>query len=175
MKKIRWYYLAAAFVAALLVFGGGIYAWETVREAPVKEEIEAVEGVEEVEVEQKDEDIKVTLELSSVECLQEVITEADNIIETHLGTESTPRYEIINTPCRDLESFQKEILPALHEGARLGNYLEIQQFVSNQAAEHSLEEHGFMVDKDRLYLQARRDENYLYILVPINPDNREEE
>jgi len=169
LKQLKWYYILIAFIVTILILGAGFTYWEKAfNEAPFKEALRAVPAVEEVELEEKDEEVIIVAEVSYHKNLKEVVLDLEQVADEKLKEDYS--LKIVDEPNQDMETFREEVNSALYEGARQGNYREIEEYVYRKTGEYSFDHHHFSVDKNRIYLQAQSDDNYIYILVPINSE-----
>ena len=174
MKKIKWYYTVLAFLATLLIKAAGYTFWEkNFNEAPFKEELEGVEAVDEVNFEERGEKIKIKIAASYHPKLDKMMEELEEISDIHLDKSFIIKLE--DHPNQELTKFKNEINSALYEAARKGNYREIEAYVEQKVEEYPLTHYRFSVNNSWIYVQAEMDEHYLYILVPVEEQERGEE
>ncbi len=173
MKSLKWHYFAIAFVSALLVFGGGFYLWERFKEAPLLEDMENIEGVKEADFQEYSDKVRINLEMDYVTNIYPVIREIDYLVKDRLDKDH--QYSLSENRNGEISHFVEEVKPALHEGARKGNYLEIKDYVEGKSKGYDFDECRFLVDSRRMYLQVKQDDYYAYVIVPLNYDREGEE
>ncbi len=166
MRKLNWYYTVIAFVAALLIIGGGYTYWDKAfNKAPFKEALLEVEAVDEVEVINNGGDTDIVITASYHQNIKQMVNELEQVAEKKLDREYT--LTVIDRPDQELTAFKEEICPALYEGVRRGNYREIEGYLLQKAEEYSFDHYRFAVDNRRIYVQAKSGQHYLYLLVPV--------
>lgn len=169
VKTFKWKVMLTTLFAALIVLSGGYVLYEKyVRETPLKESLEAIAEVEKAEVIRSGKMIHVDIFLSYTGNLPELVQDMEDIMENHTAGEYT--FTVHDKPNAGLSAYKREIMPALFEGARNGNYRSVKESVLAEAKLRDLEESYFSVDHRRIYLQAKDGEHFLYILVSHYPN-----
>jgi len=167
VKKLKWYYGLCAFVVTLLLIGAGYVYYEKIfNEIPFKESLVEVDKVEEVELQDEGDKIKIVVTALYHPDFSEVVKNVGEIAENELDQEFIVMVK--DQPDEKLSSFNDEITPAIYEGVRLGNYREIESYISERAEGYSFDHYRFSVDNRHIYVQAESGDSYLYILVPID-------
>lgn len=169
MHEFRWPIIVATAVLALaLFFGINYYRQRYFKEEPFLETLQQMESIAEASIIRENgvEILEISPSSSYRGPLQELVLE--------IGDLAAKRYKKpLEITVRDrrsatLELFASSVTPDLYEGARLANYRSVADSIKTTAAFYQLEEVLFTVDYDRLYLQARDAEHYLYMIIPLN-------
>jgi hypothetical protein len=136
-------------------------------ENPFLNKLEQMDEVEAAEMEQVlgKTVVTVTPNKNYRGSLRELVAAVEEEAAFHLG--NAVRIEINDRRNRTLQEFNDAALPSLYEGARLGNYRTVQAGIEEMAKDYGLEKVQFSVDYNRIFLQARDGDYYLYLIIPL--------
>jgi hypothetical protein len=169
---LRWPVVLVALVLTVsCIYGVNYWRQQRFIDEPLRESLLNVNGVEDVEInnkKQKNSVTEVSILLQEVEDLSKTYKEIEGILDLAYAQDS---YRIVILDKRDsyLESLYNRIHYALMEGERRGNYNNMNKEVSLLLDnETSLKNYHLRVDQKRIYLQLSSEEKYLYEIIPIN-------
>lgn len=165
MQKFKWKVMLIAFlVSSALFFSGATLYEKYYRENPLEYDLTALEAVESVQINHSRRDVHVDVHLLYTENFPGLIREIEDILTGSMGKEYS--FYVHDNRNEKLESFARELKPALYEGARKGNYRSVNETVISVAGKYAPDEYSFMVDNSFIYLQARDGDYFLYIFIP---------
>ncbi len=173
MHEFRWpIIVTTAILAMALFFGINYYRQRYFQEEPFLETLEQMESIAEASIirENGDDILELTPSSSYHDPLQDLVLEIQDLAAEQY--KKPLEITVKDRRSAALEAFARSVTPDLYEGALLANYRSVADSVHATASIYQLEEVLFTVDFDRLYLQARDGdgEHYLYMIIPLNPD-----
>lgn len=169
MHEFRWPIIVTTTVLALaLFFGINYYRQRYFKEEPFLETLQQMESVTEAAIirENGEEILQITPSGSYREPLQDLVLEIRDLAAERY--KKPLEIQVLDQRSAKLEAFARSVTPDLYEGALLANYRSVSDSVNTTASFYQLEEVLFTVDYNRLYLQARDGEHYLYMIIPLN-------
>ncbi len=170
MPELNWPRALLVALLALGLFFGANYLYRShFQKAPLLERLGRLEGVASAEIVPGDggEKLRITPEPSYRGLLQDLFTAAEN--EAAALPRKPLLLEITDRRNSRLDQFAAAASPTLHEAARRGRYREAAAGLGELAAASGLTDCQLTVDSQRLYLQARDGDCYLYQIVPLPP------
>jgi len=173
MKNFKWHIAIIACILTLSVAVGGLYLRQRqMVDEPLLKRINAYQGVETVELIQQNNEYIILVKLGLVDDLSIVHREIDEEIRKLLGGK---RYRLVIIDERDetLEAVFLRIHLGLFEAESRGNFTNMGERVNEIVEEFKLEKDKLVVDKEYIYFQAAKGQNYMYIIIERNCSGEE--
>lgn len=168
MPELRWSkVLFIALLALVLFFGTNYFYRRYFEQEPFLDDLCHLEGVAGAEIvaEREGDILIITPEDSYQGRLQSLVTAVEKEISRRYRKPLSIEIKDRRTP--RLELFAAAVSPDLFEAARSGRYRAAADRIAKRADEHGLAGQLFTVDSRYLYLQARDETGYLYLIVPL--------
>ena len=169
MQEYRWPIIVTTAVLALaLFFGINYYRQRYFTEEPFLETLQQMESITEATIirEKGEKTLQIIPSGSYRDSLQDLVLEIRGLAAERY--KKPLEIEVLDLRSAKLEAFARTVTPDLYEGALLANYRAVSDSIDTTASLYELEDVLFTVDYDRLYLQARDGEHYLYMIIPLN-------
>lgn len=169
MQEYRWPIIVVTAVLALaLFFGINYYRQRFLTEEPFLETLQQMESIAEAAIirENGEETLQIIPSGSYRDSLQDLVLEIRDLAAEQY--KKPLEIKVLDLRSAKLEAFARTVTPDLYEGALLANYRSVSDSIDTKASLYELEDVIFSVDYDRLYLQARDGEHYLYMIIPLN-------
>ncbi|GBF32691.1 hypothetical protein DCCM_0887 [Desulfocucumis palustris] len=168
----RVHIVIISVILGLLVFAGGHWLYEKYNyDEPLDKILSSNKAVESYKLSDKDQPVTVRIKLKNVDNLGKTYHELDNSLKEVLG-EKEYKIELLDNRDKQLEDIFYHSQFAVYEAMARGNYREMEQYVSRQAAASGAQASVFM-DREAVYLQIKHGDYYLYEIIPVNsPENQ---
>ena len=165
--NIKWHIMLICFVVSLVIFGGMfIIIEEQFIQSPIQDEIMEIDGVKNVSYENNRNNAKIIIDLDYVSNFNATHAQIVDILKMQgIYEESTLIIE--DNRNEKLEELAYYIKPALYEGAREGNYIELQDYILECTSNYEINNNRFFVNESYINVQAKDGNSYLYISIPI--------
>ncbi|HAG10099.1 MAG TPA: hypothetical protein DCK76_01595 [Desulfotomaculum sp.] len=169
-RGLRIPIILLVLVASLVVFWGAHWLFNRFSvEQPLADFLKSQSYIHAFEINRDGSLVQISVLLAPVENLKDTYGELDRGVRNILGVKL---YELVLRDKRDVQlkdAFYYSQFAA-YEAVMRGNYREMFDYVNKQAAERGATASVF-IDQDRIYLQMRHDNNYLYEVIP-RPSNK---
>lgn len=157
-----------AIIAALIAFMGlfGTYKLYNIYnvEKPLVNSIKSIPEVEQISLNKVRGQYEIYVKLAQVVNLQEKYQQIDSAAEMKLGAE-TYEIKIEDNQNASLKEFYDYTQLALLQAGTDNQYLWLNQTLQEKAGSAGIT-CSLLVDRDRVYIQARDGKSYMYIIVP---------
>ncbi|HAU30777.1 MAG: hypothetical protein XD78_1534 [Desulfotomaculum sp. 46_296] len=164
-RGLRVPIILLVLVASLLVFWGARWLFNRFSiEQPLADFLKSQSYIQTFVIKRDGSLVQISVLLAPVENLKDTYGELNRGVRNILGGRL---YELVLRDKRDVQlknAFYYSQF-AVYEAIMRGNYREMVDYVNKQAAERGATASVF-VDQDRIYLQMRHDNNYLYEVIP---------
>ena len=163
--KIGLVLLALLIVLGALVGGQKLYNTKLI-EKPVLDELRTLSYVENAKINTADNVYHIKVDISQPGNLKNEYNEIDKIVMDHIKGH---KYEIELVDKRD-ENLQNELQSmelSIYEAIAQDNYLDLEQRFADKA-ERDHFEFLLQIDKQKLYVQIRQSDRFLYEIVDRN-------
>ena len=164
--SLRWPIVVITFLLTFsLIYAANYWRQQNLVLEPLREELLAVEAVEDVYIESGREK-EISVSLGHVSHFAEVYKELEGVLR--IRNEDVDRLTIVDRRNSYLNSLYGMIQFALMEGERQGNYVNMSKEI-NLLLEKEPELHSYSlsVDQKAIYLQLNANDYYLYEVIPI--------
>ncbi len=168
----RVHIIIISVILGLLVFAGGQWLYEKYNyDEPLDKTLSSNKAVESYKLSGEDQPVTVELKLKNVENLGKTYGELDNSLREVLGGKEY-KIKLVDNRNRQLENIYYHSQFAVYEAMARGNYREMEQYISRQAAAAGAQANVFM-DQEAVYVQIKNGDYYLYEIIPVkSPENQ---
>ncbi len=158
-------------IAMILYFTGNFIINKYNVEKPLIDEIIAIEGIEDIELTEKNDKTKLKIKLANNGDLYNVYKNVDNIASEKIGDGN---YEIIvsNKESNKLQLIYFRLHYAIYEGIATKKFTVMNKNIKEIVEENNLQYYNLRIDSENVYLKLADNNSVFYHIIPRNSDNR---
>lgn len=132
---------------------------------PLLNEINNLDGIENVNLNSTDNQQELILEYESDAEFYETYIKAKKIAKTMLDDKFN-EIKITNNSNQQLNNFYQEVHFFLYEGAENGNFSDMKQNIDKSAKNNDFDNYKIIVDETNIYFSLIKNNNYFFKIIP---------
>ena len=161
--------LLIIIIAMILYFTGNFIINKYNVEKPLIDEIKAIEGIEDIELNEENNKTKLKIKLTNNGDLYNVYKNVDNI-----ASEKIDNYEIVvnNEENNNLQLVYFKLHYSIFEGIATKKFTVMNENIKEIAEKNNLKYYNLRIDSENVYLKLADNNSVFYYIIPRNSDNR---
>ncbi|APC08216.1 hypothetical protein [Neomoorella thermoacetica] len=165
-KGWRLHFVLLAALLSLCLLTGGQWAYQHFgQEKPLARALEAVPGVQGVQITSGTSGLEVGVTLGQVADLQQTYKQLEKVIQGIYGQQPV-KVVIKDNPSPVLDRLWQASQYSVYEASVRGNFTTMATSIAQLASKAGVPDYAINIDERNIYLQFRQGQNYLYRIIP---------